>query len=108
MILTGGHEAPDRVRQDRSALAFAHAMDAAGKIVGGLCHGPWIMISAQVMRGRTACAYVGMADDMVHAGADVIDGPVVTDRNMITFDYYGDVGEFMATVLEVSALPVAV
>ncbi|MCW7991626.1 peptidase C56, partial [Streptomyces platensis subsp. clarensis] len=43
VILTGGHEAPDRVRQDRNVLDFVAGMDKAGKIVAGLCHGPWIM-----------------------------------------------------------------
>ena len=67
VLLTGGHEAPDRVRQDRRVLDFVREMDARGKIVAGLCHGPWIMISAGIMPGRRACAYVGMRDDMVNS-----------------------------------------
>jgi putative intracellular protease/amidase len=80
VVLTGGHEAPDRVRQDKKVLAFVHEMDRAGKVVAGLCHGPWIMISAQVLRGRTVCAYIGMLDDMVNAGANVVDADVVSMR----------------------------
>ncbi|MBI5753232.1 MAG: DJ-1/PfpI family protein [Hydrogenophilales bacterium] len=98
VILTGGHEAPDRVRQDMNVLAFVKEMDALGKVVGGLCHGPWIMISAQIMRGRNACAYIGMVDDMRNSGANIIDADVITDRNMVTCSYYGEVGKFMQAV----------
>jgi protease I len=100
VVLTGGHEAPDRVRQDRLVLEFVRAMDAAGKVVAGLCHGPWIMISAGIMRGRRACAYVGMRDDMMNSGAEVEDADVIVDRNMVTCSYYGAVGPFMRTVIE--------
>ena len=99
VILTGGHEAPDRVRQDRGVLQFVREMDAAGKVVAGLCHGPWIMVSAGIMRGRRACAYVGMRDDMMNAGADVEEADVIVDRNMVTCSYYGAVGPFMQTVI---------
>lgn len=99
VVLTGGHEAPDRVRQDRGVLEFVHAMDASGKVVAGLCHGPWIMVSAGIMRGRRACAYVGMRDDMMNAGAELEEADVVVDRNMVTCSYYGAVGPFMQTVI---------
>lgn len=99
VVLTGGHEAPDRVRQDRDVLAFVRGMDAAGKVVAGLCHGPWIMISAGIMRGRRACAYIGMRDDVVNAGADVVDADVIVDANMVTCSYYGAVGAFMKAVI---------
>lgn len=100
VILTGGHEAPDRVRQDKYATSFVKAMDDAGKIVAGLCHGPWIMISAKVLKGRNVCAYVGMVDDMANSGANVIDAEVIVDKNIITCSYYGYVGKFMLAVFE--------
>jgi protease I len=100
VILTGGHEAPDRVRQDKNVLAFVKAMADAGKIVAGLCHGPWIMISAKVLKGRTVCAYVGMVDDMTNSGAEVVDAEVIVDGNIITCSYYGYVGKFMRAVFD--------
>ena len=99
VVLTGGHEAPDRVRQERVVKDFVRAMDEAGKVVAGLCHGPWIMISAGIMRGRRACAYVGLRDDMLNAGADVVDAGVVVDENIVTCSYYGEVGAFMETAI---------
>lgn len=100
VILTGGHEAPDRVRQDRRVLAFLQRMDEAGKVVAGLCHGPWIMISAGVLKDRKACAYIGLRDDVVNAGADVVDAEVIVDGNIITCSYYGYVGKFMQAIFE--------
>jgi protease I len=99
VVLTGGYEAPDRVRQERAVKEFVRAMDHAGKIVAGLCHGPWIMISAGIMRNRRACAYVGLRDDMINAGADVSDATIVVDDNIVTCSYYGEVGAFMKTVV---------
>jgi protease I len=100
VVLTGGHEAPDRVRQDHRVLGFVRSMSQAGKVVAGLCHGPWIMISAQVMQGRRACAYPGLKDDMVNSGALVEDAEVITDGNIITCSYYGYVGSFMRAVFQ--------
>src|SRR5882757_3765793 len=100
VILTGGHEAPDRVRQDTRVLNFLREMNEANKVVAGLCHGPWIMVSAGVLRGRRACAYVGLKDDVVNAGADVVQAEVVTDANIITCSYYAYVGKFMRAVFE--------
>jgi protease I len=100
VLLTGGHEAPDRVRQDRRVLRFVADMADAGRIVAGLCHGPWIMVSAGVLRGRAACAYVGLRDDVANAGATVVNGDVVVDGNIITCAYYAYVGRFMRSVFD--------
>ncbi|MDT0465015.1 DJ-1/PfpI family protein [Streptomyces gibsoniae] len=103
VILTGGHEAPDRVRQDARVLDFIRAMDAAEKVVAGLCHGPWIMVSAGVLKGRRACAYIGLRDDVINAGADVVDSDVIVDGHIITCSYYAYVGRFMQQVFETVA-----
>ncbi len=103
VILTEGHEAPDRVRQDRRVLDFVRGMEQEGKVVAGLCHGPWIMVSAGVLRGRKACAYIGLRDDVINAGAQVVDSDVVVDGNVITCSYYGYMGAFMRAVFETAA-----
>lgn len=100
VILPGGHEAPDRVRQDKRVLDFVSKMDKAGKVVAGLCHGPWIMVSANVLRGKTVCAYIGLKDDVANAGATVIEANVVTDGNIITCSYYSESGRFMLAFFE--------
>ncbi|HEE4993122.1 TPA: DJ-1/PfpI family protein [Klebsiella pneumoniae] len=95
VILTGGHEAPDRVRQDQRVKDFVLQMAQQGRIVAGLCHGPWIMISAGVLKDKLACAYVGLKDDMINCGAKVIEADVVVDGNIITCSYYAECGKFM-------------
>lgn len=100
VILTGGHEAPDRVRQDKLVTGFVYEMCQQRKVVGGLCHGPWIMISAGIMKGVHACAYVGLKDDMVNSGAIVVEADVVTDKNIITCSYYSESGKFMKAVFD--------
>lgn len=99
VIATGGHEAPDRVRQDKRATSFVRAMAEAGKLVGGLCHGPWVLVSAGVLKGRHAAAYPGLRDDVANAGAIVEDADVVVDGNIVTCRYYGEVGLFLETLI---------
>ena len=99
VIATGGHEAPDRVRQDARATSFVRAMAGAGKLVAGLCHGPWVLVNAGVLAGRHAAAYPGLRVDVENAGAIVEDADVVVDDNIVTCRYYGAVGLFLETVI---------
>lgn len=99
VVLPGGFEAPDRVRCDKDVLDFVKRMDANGKIVAAICHGPWILISADVVRGRSVTAYESIADDLRNAGAHYIEAPVVRDRNIITAPHYRNNGDFMREVL---------
>jgi protease I len=100
VVLPGGHEAPDRVRQDRDVLAFVRDMDRGGKVVAAICHGPWILISAGVVRGRRATCYAGMADDLENAGAVYQEAPVMEDRNLITSPHYRNNPDFMKAILQ--------
>ena len=100
VILPGGHEAPDRVRQIKEVLTFVKAMFEKGKTVGAICHGPWIAISAGIVSGKQATCYQGMADDLKNAGALYIDAPVVVDGNLITSPHYRNNGDFMKAVVE--------
>ncbi len=100
VVLPGGYEAPDRVRQDKSVLKFVRQMYENQKIVAAICHGPWILISANVVRGKKATSYVGMADDLKNAGAIYVDAPVVEDGNLITAPHYRNNGDFMKAVLK--------
>lgn len=107
VVLTGGYEAPDQMRQDQEVLDFVAGMSASGKIVAGLSQGPWVMISAGIMRGRRVCAYAGMRDDMINAGADVVDADVMVDGNIVTCSYSGEVGAFMQAVTTLAESDVA-
>lgn len=100
VILPGGHEAPDRVRQDKSVLTFVRQMHEKQKMVGAICHGPWILISADLVRNRKATCYVGMSDDLKNAGALYVDAPVVEDENLVTAPHYRNNGDFMKAILK--------
>ena len=104
VVLPGGQEAPDRVRQIKEVLTFVKGMFDAGKLVAAICHGPWVTISAGIMRGKRATCYVGMMDDLKNAGAIYLDEPVVVDGNLITSPHYRNNGDFMKAVLEQMAL----
>ena len=100
VVLPGGQEAPDRVRQIPEVLAFVKAMFDRGRMVAAICHGPWITISAGIMKGKKATCYVGMADDLKNAGALYQDAPVAVDGNLITSPHYRNNGDFMKAILE--------
>ena len=84
VVLPGGHEAPDRVRQIKEVLSFVKAMNEKNKVISSICHGPWIMISAGIVKGRKISGYIAIKDDIQNAGAEYIDAPVVVDGNLVT------------------------
>lgn len=86
VIIPGGYEAPDRVRQKPEITKFVREMYKKGKVVASICHGPWVLISANIIKGKKATCYPGMKDDLVNAGAKYIQEPVVVDRNLVTSD----------------------
>lgn len=100
VVLPGGHEAPDRVRQDRDVLRFVREMCARKKVVAAICHGPWIMISAKIVEGKKITAYAGIMDDVINAGAQYVEAGVVVDGNLVTAQHYRDNGDFMKAILK--------
>lgn len=86
VLLPGGHEGPDRVRGNATVIKFVQEMNAKGKIVAAICHGPWVLCTAEVLKGRSATCYPNMSADLVHAGAQYVEEKVVVDGNLITAD----------------------
>lgn len=104
VVLPGGFEAPDRVRLDAKVLAFVRDMNEAGKLIAAICHGPWIMVSAKILRGRKVTGYMSIAEDLRNAGAEYIEAPLVEDGNFITSPHYVNNPEFMAAVVRHCAI----
>ena len=100
VLIPGGFEAPDRVRQIPEVLSFVRAMHDKGKVIGAFCHGPWVLISAKILSGKKVTAYPGIIDDIQNAGATYIDEPAVVDGNIVTARHPRDVGEFMKAILK--------
>lgn len=105
-VLAPGGWAPDKIRRDRAALDLIRALDARGALVATICHGPWILISAGVVRGRRLTSTVGIRDDVVNAGATWVDEAVVVDGHIISSRVPKDLpafGEAMVDFLTRSA-----
>ncbi len=83
-VIAPGGWAPDKIRRDPVALDLVRNVDSAGGLVATICHGPWILISAGIVRGRRMTSTVGIRDDVVNAGAEWVDQAVVQDRNIIS------------------------
>jgi len=84
LLLPGGFINPDFVRQNERALAFVRDIDRAGKPIAVICHGPWALVSANLVRGRRLAAWPGIRDDINNAGGTWVDEAAVRDRNWIS------------------------
>ncbi len=99
VVVPGGRESPDRVRQIANVLQFLKEFDEQGKLIASTCHGPWVLVSAGVLNGRQATCYVGCKDDLINAGANYQDAPVVVDHNLVTAPHYRDNAAWMKATL---------
>lgn len=103
LVVPGGYEAPDRARQISGVLQFTRAMFERGKVVTSICHGPWVLVSAGILKGRKATSYKGCKDDVINAGATYLDQAVVVDGHLVTAQRYQDNAAWMAETLRVFA-----
>jgi protease I len=81
LVLPGGVANPDQLRMDPESVAFVRSFFTAGKPVAVICHGPWTLIEADVVRGRTLTSWPSLATDLRNAGATYVDQEVVTCEN---------------------------
>ena len=94
LVLPGGVLNPDSLRTYAPAIALIRAFHAAGKPVGAICHGPWLLVEADILRGRTATCWPSIATDLRNAGAMIVDEAAVTDGNIVTSRQPDDVPAF--------------
>lgn len=102
-VFAPGGWAPDKLRRDPTVLQLVRDIDQAGKLVATICHGPWILISAGIARGRRMTSTVGIKDDVMNAGAEWVDQPVVVDRNIVSARVPKDLPAFGKTLVDVLA-----
>ena len=102
-ILAPGGWAPDKLRRDPHVLQLVRDVHASGSMVATICHGPWILISAGIVRGRTLTSTVGIRDDVVNAGAHWVDQPVCVDGNIVSARVPRDLPAFGAAMVDVLA-----
>lgn len=100
IVIPGGY-APDHIRRHEKALRLVKDLDRAGKMVASICHGPWVLCSAGVLKGRRATSFFAIKDDVVNAGAKWEDSEVVVDGNLITSRKPEDLPAFCRAAIEV-------
>jgi protease I len=100
LLLPGGILNPDNLRQDESAVGFVRDFFATGKPVGVICHGPWTLVEADVVRGRTLTSYPSLRTDIRNAGGNVVDEEVVTDQGLVSSRNPDDLPAFCAKIVE--------
>jgi protease I len=100
VIIPGGAKNPDYLRREKEVLDFVSEINGKGKLVGAICHAGWVLISAKIIKDRKATSYFAIRDDMINAGAEFEDSPVVIDKNLITSRTPDDLPQFMKAVLE--------
>ena len=99
LVLPGGVANPDALRQDPHAVTLVREMVEAGKPVLAICHAPWVLIEADVVRGRRATSYPSLRTDLVNAGAEWEDSELVIDDGVITSRNPGDLPVFCEALL---------
>ncbi len=100
LILPGGVRNPDHLRMNVKAIALIQRFAEQGKPVAAICHGPWLLVEADVLRGRTATSWPSIRTDLRNAGATVVDEMVVVDGNIVTSRKPEDVEEFTRAVID--------
>lgn len=100
LVLPGGTVNPDKLRLDDAAVAFVRDFVNSGKPVAAICHGPWTLVEAGVVLGRTLTSYPSIRTDVRNAGGNVVEEEVVVDGNLITSRSPDDLPAFCSRLIE--------
>ncbi len=100
LVLPGGVANPDNLRMDEDAVQFVREFVASGKPVAAICHAPWTLIEAGVVKGRKLASWPSLQTDIRNAGGEWVDDKVVTDRNLITSRNPDDLPAFINALVE--------
>jgi protease I len=100
LMLPGGVMNPDRLRQNKQAVQFVKEFFAQGKPVAAICHGPWLLVEADVVRNRTLTSWPSLQTDIRNAGGDWVDREVVTDMGLVTSRKPDDIPAFNRKMIE--------
>lgn len=100
LVLPGGVKNPDTLRMNPDAVSFVRSFMEADKPVAAICHGPWLLVEANCVRGRTLTSYPSLHTDIENAGGDWVDRTVVSDQKLVTSRNPGDLPAFCSTLVD--------
>ncbi|SEO22999.1 protease I [Paracoccus alcaliphilus] len=101
IVLPGGQINPDKLRMEATAVDLVRRFHDGGKVVAAICHGPWLLVEADRVRGRNVTSYKSIRTDLENAGGLWSDNEVVTDQRIITSRSPDDLDAFCACIIEV-------
>jgi len=100
LILPGGVRNPDHLRTNVRVIQLIKDFAEQGKPIGAICHGPWLLVEADLLRGRAATSWPSIRTDLRNAGANMVDEPAVTDGKIVTSRNPQDVEEFTNALID--------
>jgi protease I len=101
LVLPGGQINPDKLRMDEAAVSFVKRFAQTGKMVAAICHGPWMLVEADLVRGKTVTSWPSIQTDLKNAGANWVDQEVVQDGQFISSRKPDDIPAFSEKIIEV-------
>lgn len=99
VVIPGGY-APDILRRYPKVVNFVQGMFKAQRIVAAICHGGWVLASADILKGKKVTGFFAIKDDLIHAGAEFLDQEVVVDKNLITSRKPEDLPAFLREIIK--------
>jgi protease I len=100
LMLPGGALNPDQLRTDAQAVEFVRAFARSGKPIAAICHGPWTLVEADIVRGRTVTSWPSLKTDLRNAGATWVDREVVSDHGLVTSRKPDDIPAFVKRAID--------
>jgi protease I len=100
LVLPGGTVNPDKLRISQDAIGFIKEFFATGKPIGVICHGPWSLVEADLVRGRTLTSWPSVRTDIRNAGGNVVDEEVITDQNLTSSRWPDDLPAFCERIVQ--------
>lgn len=100
LVIPGGIYGPLALRNDPATLALVRAMDARAKVIGAICHAQWVLVSADILRGRRCTSPDDIAVDMKNAGGDWVKQEAVRDGHLVTSIYFGYLPAFLRLLID--------
>lgn len=103
VVIVPGGWAPDKIRADQAAIDIVKKAYKNGAVIGAICHGGWVLATAEIVKGKNVTSYKNIKDDLIHAGANWSDQEVVVDSNIVTSRTPADLPAFCREMIKLAA-----